>query len=257
LEAALKNVNIKNPNVKRVMFLNVPVDAVDQETATETVTECLNDGGRHHIVFLNVDKILKVRVDNEYLRCLRDATLVLPVSRGIAKGVQFHRRVSLTRFYPYEFIIQLLSIAEKQGKSVYLLGSEQGALIEAEKNLKVSFSKLKIIGRFSGFFKPEQEANILVSIKKSSPSLLILGKGVPGREKWIFKNKDSLKPGIFIWVDNYLDIFAGKEKNIPKRLFKMGLESLTGLTHKPWKLLKVFPYLYFKILVLIHKIMGY
>ncbi|MBN1410739.1 MAG: WecB/TagA/CpsF family glycosyltransferase [Spirochaetales bacterium] len=243
--------------MKRVIFLNTPVDAVDKETATNLILECLNDSGRHHFVFLTVDKILKARVDSEFRRCLREATLVLPVSRAIAKGVKFHRRVSLTRYYPYEFIIHLLTIMEQQNKSVYLLGSEQNYLIEAEKNLKVSFPKIKIIGRFSGFFGQDMEPNILLSIKKSSPSLLIVGKGVSGKEKWIFRNKDAFKPGIFIWVDNYLDIFAGKEKNVSKKLFDVGLESLSGLSGKPWRLLKIFPYLYFKFLVLLYKIMGY
>ena len=74
-----------------------------------------------------------------------------------------------------------------------------------------------------------------------------------GRPMRLAKN---MNPGVFVWIDNYLEIFSGKEKNASKKLFKSGLESLTERVYRPWRLLKVIPYIYFKLLVLFYKILG-
>lgn len=243
--------------VKRINFLNVPVDIVDKETVPRVIEDFLQDNEKHHIVLLTVDKLLRGRIDSEYNRCLREASLVLPVSSGIIRGIRFQQKGEATRYNPYEFIIRLFTLTAKLQKTSYLLGSQREDLMEAEKNLKVSFPDLKVIGRFTGYFRGNMETNVVLSIKKSSPSLLVVGKGVPGKEKWIFRNKKSFNPGIYLWIDNYFEIFSGREKNISKNLFKLGLESMSGFFRKPWKLFRIFTFLYFKFLVLVHRIMGY
>ena len=239
----------------RINFLGVPVDIIDNETLTEKIEEMIRDGKKHQIVLLTINKLLKFKNNIEYQRLLREASLVLPVSRGIISGIKFQKKIEVTRYNPYEFIIKILSLVEKNNKGVYLLGSEIRDLIEAEKNLKASFPTLKIIGRFSGYFKRKMENDIKTSVRKSAPALVLAGKGIKGRELWLFRHINDFNAGIFLWVENYLDIFAGKEKNISKKVFNLGLESLSGLLIKPWKIFLLFPYLYFKTLVIVYKIL--
>lgn len=243
--------------IKRRRFLGIPIDIADPESVYKAIEGFLQDGKKHQIVLLTVDKILRARMDSQYNKCIREASLILPVSSGIVRGAHFHNKGKLTRYNPYEFIIKVFMILEKLEKTVYILGARREDLMEAEKNLKVSFPSLKIIGRFAGFFNKDMEKKIVLTIKKSSPALLVVGKGVPGREKWISKNKEEFNPGIYLWIDNYLEIFSGQEKNISKRLFKLGLENLSGFFRKPWKIFRIFSFLYFKFLVLIYKILGY
>jgi len=243
--------------IKRKRFLGIPVDIADPDSVYKTIEGFLQDGGKHQIVLLTVDKILKARMDQEYNRLIREASLILPVSSGIIHGAHFHNKGELTRYNPYEFIIKLFMIVEKFGKTAYLLGSRKEDLQEAERNLKVSFPMLKIIGRFAGYFNKTMEEKIVLTIKKSSPSLLVVGKGVKGKEKWIIKNKKEFNPGIYLWIDNYLEVFSGREKKISKKIFSLGLESLSGFFSRPWKIFRIFPFLYFKFLVFIYKILGY
>jgi N-acetylglucosaminyldiphosphoundecaprenol N-acetyl-beta-D-mannosaminyltransferase len=243
--------------IKRRRFLGIPVDIADPDSAYKTIEGFLKDGEKHQIILLTIDKILKARVDPEYNKCVREASLILPVSSGIIRGARFHNKGELFRYNPYEFIIKLFMILEKNERTIYLLGSRKEDLMEAEKNLKVSFPDLKIIGRFAGFFNKEMEKKIVLTIKKSSPALLAVGKGVPGKEKWIHRKKEDFNPGIYVWIDNYIEIFSGSEKNISKPLFRLGLESMSGFFKKPWKIFRIFSFLYFKFLVLMYKILGY
>ena len=98
------------------------------------------------------------------------------------------------------------------------------------------------------------EKNVVLAIKKSSPALVLAGKGLPGKEKWIFRNKKLFNPGVYLWVDNHIEIFSRKEQRTSKKLFKIGLESMAGFYKKPWKIFRIFIFLYFKFLVLVHKI---
>ena len=240
----------------RMSFLNVPVDTYTKETAIEKIKDILKaqDGQNHQIVFLNVKKLLKARRNKEYFSCLRTATLILPTSRGIIRGAHFQRKQELTRFNQFEFVIRLLSTADELKKSAYILGGRKEDLEKVESNLRASFPNMQIVGRYMGNFNKETEKNILLAIKKSSPAFIIIGSGIKKTDLWIMKNRDSLNPGIFIDVGNCFEIFSGRNEKVPEDLFKMGLESMQGFFKKPWKIFKIFPFIYFKLLVLIFKI---
>lgn len=243
-------------NLRRVSFLSVPVDALELDQSLKTMESYLQDAQGHQVVLLTAQKLLKSRRDLDYLRCLRKSDLVLPVSKGIIKGARFQKKPALHRYNPFEFIIRLLALAEKLDQSIYLLGSRKEDLEQAEKNLKVSFPNLKVVGRYSGYFDKTMERNIVLAIRKASPGFLLVGRGVPDQDKWIARNRQHFNPGVYIWVDNCFEIFSGKERSIPKQVFKIGMESVADIPKRPWKILKIFPFLYFKLLVLIFRIRG-
>jgi N-acetylglucosaminyldiphosphoundecaprenol N-acetyl-beta-D-mannosaminyltransferase len=242
--------------INRIKFLGMPVDAAEQEAVYDAIEQMLLDGQRHRIVLLTVQKLLRAKFDLELNRCIRQAALILPVSKGIIRGARFQRKPQLQRYNPFEFVIRLLALAERLEKSIYLLGAKKEELEQAEKNLKISFPNLKVVGRYSGYFDKSMEQNIILAIRKSSPAFLLVGKGIAHRDKWIARNQDGIHPGIYLSADNCFEIFAGTERNIPKKLFRLGLEYLNDIFQKPWKVFAVFPYLYFKMLVLVYKIRG-
>jgi N-acetylglucosaminyldiphosphoundecaprenol N-acetyl-beta-D-mannosaminyltransferase len=175
---------------------------------------------------------------------------VLPVSRAVVRGAGFLGAGALSLFNPFEFVIRVLSLMEKAKGSVYLLGSPKRVLEVAEKNLLGSFHGIRVVGRFYGFYPRNVEPDIVTAIKKSSPSLLLVGTGVPGRDKWLQKYRREFKPGISLWADNCFEVFAGTEKQVPKRLHAAGLGVFSGIVRKPWRLAVLFPYLWYCALLL-------
>ena len=242
--------------LRRINFLDVPVDSVDLESALKTIEAFLLDTHGHQIVFLTINKILKARRDLDLMRCIRQSDLVLPVSKGIIGGARFQKGASLDRYNLFAFTIRLLALAERLDQSVYLLGARKEDLESAEKNLRISFPELKVVGRYAGYFDKSMEKNIILAIRKASPGFLLVGRGVPDQDKWIARNRKNLNPGVYLWMDNCFEIFSGREKSIPKNLYKLGLESLQGILKKPWRILGIFPYFYFKLLLLFYRIRG-
>jgi N-acetylglucosaminyldiphosphoundecaprenol N-acetyl-beta-D-mannosaminyltransferase len=180
--------------------------------------------------------------------------LVLPVSLGIIRGARFQRKPALTRYNTFGFTIMILKLAERLGKRAYFLGSKKEVIELAERNLKASFPNLNVVGRFTGYFSRQMEKDLILTIRKSDPGFLLVGKGIPDQDKWILRHRDSFSPGVYMSVDNCFEIFAGRDKNVSKRMFHLGMESLQGMMRKPWKIMRLFPYLYFKSLVLYYRI---
>lgn len=196
----------------RIRLLNVPVDCVDEAQALKAVELFLGDRQQHQLVFLNLKNLFKGRRDAEFRRCLREASLILPVYPGLARAARMLRKVSLTVFSPFSFVIRLLSLAEKHNRTVYLLGSRKEELERAERNLRDSYPKLRLVGRYSGYFQKAAEKQVLLAIKKASPSFLMAANGLPGKDLWILRHKRDLNSGVYLWVGDCFEIFCGKKR---------------------------------------------
>lgn len=231
--------------IRRIQFLNVPVDCVDQENALRAVEAFLQDGQRHQLVFVDRRGLLRARHNPEFRRCLREASLVLPTSREIVNGARFLKEGGFSLFTPFTFVIRLLALAERLNRSVYLLGARKGDLVKGEKNLRDSFPGLRLVGRYAGYFGRDMEKNVLLAIKKASPSFLLVGNGLSAKDLWILRHKKELNPGIYLWAGDCFDLFSGKKKS--------AAGGLTAFLRQPWRVLFLFSSLYFWLLLLVRK----
>jgi N-acetylglucosaminyldiphosphoundecaprenol N-acetyl-beta-D-mannosaminyltransferase len=229
--------------VKRIQVLDVPVDCIDQEEALKILEAFLADGERHQLVFLNRHKLFRGRRDLEFRRCLREASLVLPVSPSVVRAAGFLKREPPTLFGPFPFVIHLLALAERLNKSVYLLGARKEEIERAERNLRGSFPRLRLVGRYAGYFPKSEQKNVLLAIRKASPAFLLVGDGLPGRDLWILRHKKELGPGVALWTGECFDLFSGKNKS-----GRVAVDGSAG----PWTL---FPMLGFWLLSLFHRLL--
>ncbi len=239
---------------QRIKVLDVPVDCVDPELTPSVIAKLLENGEHNQIVFLSMRGLLRARHDPELMRCLREAALILPVSLSIVQGAHFLRAGSPALINVFEHTIRILSVVEKAKGSVYLLGARKSILEVAEENLRGSFHGIRVVGRFYGYFPRSVEGDIVTAIKKSAPSMVLVGSGVPGKDKWINRHRRELNPGISLWAGNCFEIFAGIEKQVSRPLHAAGLGALSGIGRKPWRVALVFPYLYYLVLLLVYKI---
>jgi len=239
---------------QRVDFLRVPIDIVAPENLPDVVYDILKDKKELNIVLLSLWDLLRARGNNDYRYYVTRASLVIPISKSLISGIKFLTGKKAHRYMPFDFIIRMLSILEKRELSCYLLGGRTKVLLKTEKNIKLTFPKLRIVGRFTGNFKRGDEATIIKAIKKSSPSLLLVGKGVRGKERWIVRNNIALGHGMRLWCSDIFDVFAEKKKHPSQSLFDSGLEWIGYCFQNPLKFFRIFPYIGYKFLLLIYKL---
>ncbi|HTX73438.1 MAG TPA: WecB/TagA/CpsF family glycosyltransferase [Rectinemataceae bacterium] len=236
-------------SLSRIYILGVPVDILPSG-AIEDIVARFEDGKNHQIVLLSLWDLMRARRSGEYHTMIAGAGLVLPISLAIVKGARFLKRAEPLRYQPFEFIVKLLAALERRGKSVYLLGSSRSTLLKAESNIKSTFPGLRVVGRHTGRFPKSREGAIVEAVRKATPSLLLVGTGVPGRERWIPRNLNRFNSGIYLWCSDLLEVFAERRAKSSKALFNRGLEWLQYLLRRPWKIYRFFIYLWYQILLL-------
>ena len=246
----------KSIDRQRVIHLTVPVDILPPDQLGPVVYDLLSSGKEQNIVLLSVWDLLRARWNSEYQGYIKRAALVIPISKSIISGIRFLSGKKAFRYMPFDFVISLLGVLEKREFSTYLLGGKKKNLLRAEKNIHQTFPRLHIVGRYAGYFKRQEEATLTEAIRKASPSLLLVGKGVRGEERWIAKNSAVLGNGLRLWCSDLFDVFAERKKHPSRTTFENGLEWIGYCAQNPFKLLRVFPYIYYKLLLVIYKLFN-
>jgi N-acetylglucosaminyldiphosphoundecaprenol N-acetyl-beta-D-mannosaminyltransferase len=242
--------------VERITLLKVPLDIVVPEQLEGTVYELLKNKKGQDVILLSLWDLLRARSNYEYRPFALRSTLIIPIAKSLVRGARFLKKKKVYRYMPFDFVINLLSILEKRELSVYLLGGKMRSLKRAEKNLRQTFPRLRIVGRFVGNFKHHEEPTILQAIRKAAPSLLLVGKGVKGGERWIARNGAQLNNGLRLWCSDLFDIFAERKRRPSRKIFEKGFEWIGFCFQKPWRCLRIFPYFYYKFLLFIYKLFN-
>ena len=141
------------PDRERVTLLKIPIDIVAPDKLGSVAHEFLASGKEHNIVLLSLWDLLRARRNAEYRAYVMNAALIIPISKSLVGGIRFLSGKKAARYMPFDFVISLLTILENREFSVYLLGGKKRTLIKTEKNIRQTFPRLRVVGRFPGSFK--------------------------------------------------------------------------------------------------------
>jgi N-acetylglucosaminyldiphosphoundecaprenol N-acetyl-beta-D-mannosaminyltransferase len=243
------------------MLLKVPLDIVTPEELPGLISRLAPRPGDteapqkiRNIILLSLWDLLRARRNKEYREYVFNAALVLPISKSLVTGAKFLTGKKIYRYMPFKFVVSLLSILEKKDYPLYLLGGNSFSLRKAEKNLRSTFPRLNIVGRYEGSLRKQDEGAVIEAIRKVSPSLLLAGKNIRGGELWIARNSERLNTGFRLWCSDLLEVFAGKKHRPSEAVFEAGFESIGYCFRNPLKFFRIFPYLNYKLLLLLYRI---
>lgn len=235
-------------------MLGVPVDVVPDEQLPSVVLDLTRKPQHTQIVLIKLWDLMLARRNREYRNLLHQAGLVVPISKPILQGARFLLHTPPIRYLPFDLVVRLLSALEEKGGSLYLLGMERRYLQVVEQNLRQTYPGLRIVGRYHGYYPRYLEESIITSIKKSAPSCLLVGRGVPGGSRWVYKNRGRFAAGVSLWVPDVLDMFADRKKRPSRQAYERGLDTLPDLTRRPWRLFRGVLYLWYWILLLVYRV---
>lgn len=235
--------------LQRIEFLGVPVDIVKPENLEDLLFQLHEQAGIKQIVFISIWDILKARRNSIYLNCLKNASLVLPISKSILKGAKFLKLDVPIRYNPFSTIISFMTALETRYKSLYLLGGRKGSLRDSEKNIRSTYPSLQIVGRCVGYFSKNVEKDVISAIYKANPSLVLVSDGIPKGERWVYDRRNQFGSSIFVYNKDILNIFSSRKKRVSKETFQRGNEIWYEIFHNPLKIFLIFPYFWYKILL--------
>ncbi|MCQ2579291.1 MAG: WecB/TagA/CpsF family glycosyltransferase [Treponemataceae bacterium] len=240
--------------VQRISVLNVPVDIIQPEEIETELLALLDKPGAKQIIFLSIWDLLYARLNTEYLVCLEKADLVLPISKSILSGARFLKQKIPVRYNPFSAIISILAVLNKHYKSLYLFGTHKPSLMQAESNVRATFTGIQIVGRCVGYYNKMDEKNIIAAIFKASPAVVLLGSGIKNPERWVYRRRNCFNSSVFIADNDVLDIFSKRKKYVNPKTFEKGLEIWPEIVRNPLKIFLIFPFMWYRFLLVIYRL---
>ena len=131
---------------------------------------------------------------------------------------------------------QLLERSAKRGYRVYFLGAREETLARLINRCQKKFPELQIAGWHSGYFAAAEEEQIIATIKRSRPHVLLVAMGSPLQEYWLESHSSELGVPFCMGVGGSFDVLAGDLPRAPLWMQKHGLEWLFRLLQEPTRL---------------------
>lgn len=239
---------------KTVDVLGVSISNVTMNEARNKVKEFVKSDKFHSIYTPNPEIVMLAKNDPEFHQILEGADLVVPDGIGVVIASKIKKNPLPERVAGYDLVQNTMQDAVKEGYKYYFFGSKPGISEEAAVKMRETYPGIEIVGTRNGYFKPEDEAEIIADINASGANILLVALGAPKQEKWIEANK-HLMPNVrvAIGVGGSLDVMSGNVKRAPKAFQKLGLEWFYRLLKEPTRFKRMLVLPEFLIKVIFYK----
>lgn len=219
-----------------VTILGVHIDKITAKDALSKAEELVRTPGVSMIFTPNPEIVMAGYQDPSFRDILNQADLCTPDGIGVVYASRMIKNPVPERVAGFDLTCGLLKSIAKTKEGVFLFGAKPGVAEKAKKNLEETYPGLSVVGCRDGYFKPEDESEIIEQINQSGAKLLLVCLGAPKQEKWIYQNRDKLRVNLCMGVGGALDVFAGEVKRAPEIFIKCNLEWLYRFLKQPSRL---------------------
>lgn len=226
----------------RVELLGAPVDALSIDETEEQVAGLVNRGGGCYVVTLNPEYLYRAQKDIRLMEVVKSANLVTADGEGIVWACRVAGCPVPERVTGIDLMLRLVNRAAREGWKVFLLGAAPGVAEEAADELRKNNPHLQVVGTHHGYFKEEEERDILEVIKQCSPHIIFVAIGAPRQELWISRHLNEISC-LAMGVGGSFDVVSGNIKRAPLWIQRLKVEWLYRLLKEParWRRMLVLP----------------
>lgn len=194
------------------------------------------------IVLANAYTVTFCRQDPALQAQINTADMILADGMSIVWGGRLLGIKIPERIAGPDLMEKLCALAEKQGRSIFLMGSSPENLEQLQRVLLAKWPLLRIAGlhspSMSERFDERETLEILKHLEAANPDILFVGVSAPKQEIWIAENLHRLPSTLNIGVGAAFDFMSGRIPRAPERLRATGFEWLYRLWHEPRRLWK-------------------
>ena len=208
-------------------IMGLQFDNVTMDEAAARAEEILAGEKTCYAVTPNAEIAYEALHDEKLRALLNGADLVLPDGAGVVLASKLLKTPLKQKVAGVDFADRLLSILEKTGGGLFLLGSKPGIAELAAQKMLEKHPELHICGMNDGYFR--DEAPVIEKINAAKPDVLFVCLGAPKQELFM----DELHVRLMIGLGGSLDSFAGTVKRAPKWMIRCNLEWLYRLIKEP------------------------
>ena len=225
---------------KTAQVLGCPLAVTDYAGAVALVSGWAKKKDRPYLVAAaNTHLVALARHDPGFGSALEKFDLVLPDGMPLIWCMnRFSGAEMQDRVYGPTFMLHCLAVP---GFSHFLLGGSEELLETLQQKLRLKFPGLRIAGTYSppfGIWPEDEDDRILSRIKGSGAEFVWIGLGCPKQELWLARNRERLPAAVYPAVGAAFAFHAGRVRQAPGWMQRLGLEWMFRLLAEPRRLWK-------------------
>ena len=221
---------------KRANLLGTAVDLLSLEETVALADRAMRERRPKRHVALNVAKLVKLRKDPELARDVSESDIVGIDGMGIVYGLRM-QGVAAERVSGCDLMFALFDHCARKGFRPYILGAREQVLVLAIDEARRRWPGLRFAGSCNGYFRPDEEADVVEAIRKSGADCLFVAMPTPRKERFLARWGADLEVPFVMGVGGSVDVLAGQVSRAPDRWQRGGFEWLHRLLQEPRKML--------------------
>lgn len=220
----------------RASFLGCPVDLLTMAETVDLARSAMRSRRRLQHVALNVAKFINMRSDPVLAADVANSDVVGLDGMGIVWGARALGLPATSRVAGVDLLAELLAVCAKESFKPYFLGATPSVLNQAMQAARERHPSLVFAGWHDGYFKREQESDVVRDIRSSAADCLFIGMPTPRKERFLAAHRDDLGVPFIMGVGGSFDILAGAVRRAPVQIQKLGLEWLYRIYQEPGRM---------------------
>ncbi|MFD3446798.1 WecB/TagA/CpsF family glycosyltransferase [Microbacteriaceae bacterium 4G12] len=223
--------------IQTIDILGVPFSTMTMDETIQYLTGELTQKRDEvfHVVTANPEIVMCAKKESEFNKLLQQVNLITPDGIGVVKASGMLGKPLQERVAGFDMMNEWFGALSKQNQtvSVFLLGAKSHIVEKAARVLPAQYSAVSIAGFHDGYFKDEEEAEIVQQIQEAKPDILLVALGFPRQEQFIQRNKHQLHAKVAVGVGGSFDVWSGEVKRAPKWIQAIHLEWFYRLCKTP------------------------
>jgi len=232
------------PFLSIVQFVDYPIISSTYLEIGVVIVNLMKQPKFSHITTLNPQILMGCESNHDLKKWVLTSELIVPDGVGIQWAIKHLYRKQISCITGIQLVLTLLN---QGGFSCLLIGATPNSYTKAMEQVKTQFPNVTFLEGSHGYIPESEWSNLIQSIKKQRPDLILVGMGFPKQEQFLQQIQKYCTQGIGIGIGGVIDIFSGYQKWAPKWIRALKLEWLyRGVTQprrlKTWKFMMPFIY---------------
>ena len=199
--------------------------------AVKTVESVIDNKKSAFIAAINPEKLYAAQSDPELRAILNKPEICICDGIGAALAVRLLSGLKIPRVTGVSLFFELIQMAAKNGRRVFLLGGAPDVNELAVEKLHSDYPQLNLVGHHHGYFDDSDKMAGIIGA--ANADIVFVAMGSPKQELWIAEHHDRISAPVFMGIGGTLDVVSGRVKWAPAFFRKTGTEWLYRLVSEP------------------------
>lgn len=217
-----------------VHIINTKVHNLSMQETLQRVDLAICEKKQLHHTVVNAGKIVAMQEDVNLRKSVNEADIINADGQAVVWAAKFLKKPIKERVAGVDLMDNLVRMAAEKNYKVYLLGAKEEVVLRLKQIYTEKYGKELVAGYRNGYFKKEDEAEIVKDIVASGAQMLFVAITSPIKENFLYKYREALRQVNFIMgVGGSFDVFAGEVKRAPTWMQEIGMEWFYRVLQEP------------------------